>query len=59
MRKKKAERYITIKSPEGYKIVKQEYLGEVVGEVKSVRVFFELKNRDKLTEETVEELELQ
>ncbi len=49
MKDKKRERYKTIKSPEGYKIVKQEYLGEVMGEIKSVRVFFELKNTDKLT----------
>ena len=46
---KKRERYLTVKAPEGYKVVKQEYLGEVMGKVKSVRIFFELEDVDKLT----------
>lgn len=46
---KKHERYLTVKSPKGYKIIKQEYLGDVVGKVNSIRIFFELENVDKLT----------
>ena len=34
-------RYLTIKAPKDYKIIKQEYLGERLGAVKSVRIFFE------------------
>lgn len=41
--KKKAERYITVRSPPGYKIIKQEYIADFAGGcVKKIRVFFEM-----------------
>lgn len=41
-RKKKKIRYMTIKAPKGYKLVRYQYLGNLHGsKVDSIRVFFE------------------
>jgi len=43
--RRKAKRWKTIRAPEGYRIVQQQYLGEMGGQpIRTIKVFFELED---------------